>query len=153
MILAERKKRIVSKIYESFTTQVEERLGNLSLSIKKILTPKMEFEKYIPECNPDSIISTGRYGIKFSINIDYPFERMEASCKRRKTLLDFQYVDRPAVKQAALRCLKALGPYGGLLLGDGANVCPDTPLENLAALTETAEEYGHPQNHHRIISV
>jgi len=46
------------------------------------------------------------------------------------------------VKAAALACLDALAPCGGLLLGDGANVCPGTPLENLAALTEAAEEYG-----------
>jgi uroporphyrinogen-III decarboxylase len=49
------------------------------------------------------------------------------------------------VREAALRCLSALAPGGGLILGDGANVCPGTPLENLAALTEAAEEYGRPE--------
>jgi len=49
------------------------------------------------------------------------------------------------VKAAALAALEALAPYGGLLLGDGANVCPGTPVENLAALTEAAEEYGRPE--------
>ncbi len=44
----------------------------------------------------------------------------------------------------ALAALTALAPCGGLLLGDGANVCPGTPLENLAALTEAAEAYGVP---------
>jgi uroporphyrinogen-III decarboxylase len=48
------------------------------------------------------------------------------------------------VKQAARELLEGLAPCGGLLLGDGANVCPGTPLENLAALTEAAEEYGVP---------
>lgn len=48
------------------------------------------------------------------------------------------------VKQAALAALEAMAPCGGLLLGDGANVCPGTPIENLAALTEAAEEYGRP---------
>ena len=48
------------------------------------------------------------------------------------------------VKQAALAALETLAPCGGYLLGDGANVCPGTPLENLAALTEAAEEYGPP---------
>ena len=48
------------------------------------------------------------------------------------------------VKQAARAALEALAPCGGFLLGDGANVCPGTPLENLAALTEAAEEYGLP---------
>ena len=48
------------------------------------------------------------------------------------------------VKQTALKALHAMAPCGGLLLGDGANVCPGTPVENLAALTEAAEEYGLP---------
>jgi uroporphyrinogen-III decarboxylase len=48
------------------------------------------------------------------------------------------------VKRAALEALEALAPCGGYRLGDGANVCPGTPLENLAALTEAAEEYGLP---------
>ena len=51
---------------------------------------------------------------------------------------------RAEVKQAALRALEALAPCGGYRLGDGANVCPGTPLENLAALTEAAEDYGLP---------
>jgi len=49
---------------------------------------------------------------------------------------------KAAVITAARECLEALAPCGGLLLGDGANVCPGTPLANLAALTEAAEEYG-----------
>jgi hypothetical protein len=48
------------------------------------------------------------------------------------------------VKQAALEALEALAPCGGYRLGDGANVCPGTSLENLAALTEASEEYGLP---------
>lgn len=51
---------------------------------------------------------------------------------------------RAQVRQAAREVLEALAPCGGLLLGDGANVCPGTPVENLAALTEAAEEYGCP---------
>jgi hypothetical protein len=46
------------------------------------------------------------------------------------------------VKDEALKCLGALAPCGGLLLGDGANVCPGTPLENLAAVTDAAVAYG-----------
>jgi uroporphyrinogen-III decarboxylase len=46
------------------------------------------------------------------------------------------------VKAEAMAALEAMAPCGGLLLGDGANVCPGTPLENLAALTRAAEEYG-----------
>jgi uroporphyrinogen decarboxylase len=48
---------------------------------------------------------------------------------------------RAEVKQACLRCLEAMAPCGGFMLGDGANVCPGTPVENLAAFVEAAEEY------------
>jgi uroporphyrinogen-III decarboxylase len=47
-----------------------------------------------------------------------------------------------AVKQAAHECIDAIGPCGGLLLGDGANVCPDTPLESFRTIMSAAEEYG-----------
>jgi uroporphyrinogen-III decarboxylase len=46
------------------------------------------------------------------------------------------------VKQAARECLEALGPCGGLLLGDGANVCPGTPPANFRAIMEATEEFG-----------
>ncbi|MDD5708296.1 MAG: uroporphyrinogen decarboxylase family protein [Kiritimatiellae bacterium] len=46
------------------------------------------------------------------------------------------------VKQAALECIEAIGPCGGFLLGDGANVCPGTPLESFQAIMAAAEEYG-----------
>lgn len=49
-----------------------------------------------------------------------------------------------AVKAAALEALRWMAPCGGFMLGDGANVCPGTPLENLAALTTAAAEYGQP---------
>jgi uroporphyrinogen-III decarboxylase len=45
------------------------------------------------------------------------------------------------VRAEAMECLKWMAPCGGYALGDGANVCPGTPLENLAVLTEAAEEY------------
>lgn len=46
------------------------------------------------------------------------------------------------VKQAALDCVEALGPCGGFMLGDGANVCPGTPLASFHAIMEAAEEFG-----------
>jgi uroporphyrinogen-III decarboxylase len=49
---------------------------------------------------------------------------------------------REEVKRACWQALEALAPRGGFLLGDGANVCPGTPLENLAVFVEAAEEYG-----------
>jgi hypothetical protein len=49
---------------------------------------------------------------------------------------------RAEVKQAAWECLEALAPCGGFMLGDGANVCPGTPLESFQAMMEAAEEFG-----------
>lgn len=49
------------------------------------------------------------------------------------------------VKAAAMECLTQLAPYGGFMLGDGANVCPGTPLENLAIVMKASEEYGLPR--------
>src|SRR3990172_791566 len=47
----------------------------------------------------------------------------------------------PEVKQAARECLEAMGPCGGLLLGDGANVCPGTPAASFQAIMEAVEEF------------
>ncbi len=46
------------------------------------------------------------------------------------------------VGAASERCLEAMAPFGGFTLGDGANVCPGTPLENLDAVVAAAERYG-----------
>ena len=46
------------------------------------------------------------------------------------------------VKGAAWECLRAMVPCGGFMLGDGANVCPGTPLESFQAIMQAAEEYG-----------
>ena len=50
------------------------------------------------------------------------------------------------VGKACMEALEEMAPSGGLMLGDGANVCPETPVENLAVLTEACEEYAklHP---------
>ncbi len=47
-----------------------------------------------------------------------------------------------AVREAALECIREIGPCGGFMLGDGANVCPGTPLSCFEAIMETAESYG-----------
>lgn len=54
---------------------------------------------------------------------------------------------REEVREEALMTLEHLGPVGGFMLGDGANVCPGTPLENINALAEASEEYAsaHPE--------
>ena len=46
------------------------------------------------------------------------------------------------VKQAATNCLEAMAPCGGFMLGDGANVCPGTPLESFRAIMNAAEDFG-----------
>jgi uroporphyrinogen-III decarboxylase len=45
------------------------------------------------------------------------------------------------IREAAMDFLEALGPCHGIVLGDGANVCPGTPLSHLAAVRDTAEKY------------
>jgi uroporphyrinogen-III decarboxylase len=46
------------------------------------------------------------------------------------------------VRAASMRCLEAMAPFGRFTLGDGANVCPGTPVDNLNELTEAARAYG-----------
>jgi uroporphyrinogen-III decarboxylase len=46
------------------------------------------------------------------------------------------------VEQAANRVLAAFAPCGGLILADGFNVAPGTPLENIAALVRASEAWG-----------
>jgi uroporphyrinogen-III decarboxylase len=54
---------------------------------------------------------------------------------------------REEVYREVMMTLEHLGPVGGFMLGDGANVCPNTPLENINALVEASEEYAasHPE--------
>ena len=46
------------------------------------------------------------------------------------------------VKRTARECIEAIGPCGGLLLGDGANVCPGTPRRSFQAIMDACEEFG-----------
>jgi uroporphyrinogen-III decarboxylase len=46
------------------------------------------------------------------------------------------------VNRTAMECIEAMGPCGGFMLGDGANVCPGTPLEIFHSIMEAAEEFG-----------
>jgi uroporphyrinogen-III decarboxylase len=54
------------------------------------------------------------------------------------------------IREATAELLEALGPCRGIVVGDGANVCPGTPLEHLQIVTETAEQYSleHPELFH-----
>jgi uroporphyrinogen-III decarboxylase len=49
-----------------------------------------------------------------------------------------------AVAAETRTLLESLAPFGGIILGDGFNVVPGSPLGNLEAIRKTCEEYGAP---------
>jgi uroporphyrinogen-III decarboxylase len=49
-----------------------------------------------------------------------------------------------AVAAETRTLLESLAPFGGIILGDGFNVVPGSPLGNLEAMRKTCEEYGAP---------
>ena len=51
------------------------------------------------------------------------------------------------IKEDCFKVMRALAPYGGFTLGDGANVCPGTPLGNVNSLAEASREFAaaHPE--------
>jgi uroporphyrinogen-III decarboxylase len=44
------------------------------------------------------------------------------------------------VKRATRRVIGKLAPYGGLIIQDGNNIAPESPVENINAMMEAAEE-------------
>lgn len=46
------------------------------------------------------------------------------------------------VRDATRRAIEKLAPYRGYIVQDGSNIPPNTPLENINAMTEAAELYG-----------
>jgi uroporphyrinogen-III decarboxylase len=54
-----------------------------------------------------------------------------------------------AVAAETRNVLESLAPSGGIILGDGYNVVPGSPFENLAAIKKTCEEYGVPPTQHQ----
>lgn len=46
------------------------------------------------------------------------------------------------VKQATRRVIEKLAPYKGLIIQDGNNIAPESPLENINAMMLAAQEYG-----------
>lgn len=46
------------------------------------------------------------------------------------------------VRQATRRVIEILGPHRGLIIQDGSNIPPGSPLENINAMMEAAELYG-----------
>lgn len=49
------------------------------------------------------------------------------------------------VRQATRRVIDTLGHFGGLIIQDGSNIPPGTPLQNINAMMEAAELYGRAQ--------
>jgi uroporphyrinogen decarboxylase len=49
---------------------------------------------------------------------------------------------REQVVEATRRVIEKLGPYLGLIIQDGNNIPPGSPLENINAMMEAAERYG-----------
>ena len=70
-------------------------------------------------------------------------ENLGGKCYLWGNLAPMLLLDGPMekIREAAVEFLEALGPCRGILLGDGANVCPGTPLEHLAVVSEAAERY------------
>ena len=50
-----------------------------------------------------------------------------------------------SVEAETRRILEILGSSGGIVLGDGFNVVPASPLENLEAVRKTSQAYGVPK--------
>jgi uroporphyrinogen decarboxylase len=46
------------------------------------------------------------------------------------------------VREATRRVIEMLGPHRGLIIQDGSNIPPGSPLENINAMMEAAEMYG-----------
>jgi uroporphyrinogen decarboxylase len=46
------------------------------------------------------------------------------------------------VREATRKVIETLGPYRGLIVQDGSNVPPGSPLENINAMMDAAERYG-----------
>ena len=46
------------------------------------------------------------------------------------------------IREATRQVIEKLAPHRGLIIQDGSNIPPGTPLENINAMTEAAELYG-----------
>lgn len=50
------------------------------------------------------------------------------------------------VKDETHRVLEKLAPYGGLIIQDGNNIAPGSPVENINAMMQAAQEYAQQTN-------
>ena len=48
------------------------------------------------------------------------------------------------VEEETMHLLDVLAPFGGIILGDGYNVAPGTPISNLEIMKKTSERFGRP---------
>ena len=46
------------------------------------------------------------------------------------------------VRAATMRVIEKLGHFGGLIIQDGSNIPPDSPIENINAMMAAAESAG-----------
>ncbi len=55
--------------------------------------------------------------------------------------------DKEAIAVYSRKYFDLVAPYGGIVFGDGANVTPDTPVDNMELVVRVAEEYAkdHPE--------
>jgi len=53
------------------------------------------------------------------------------------------------VAEETMILLNTLAPFGGIIVGDGYNVAPDSPLENLGSVRKACEQYGMPPTVHQ----
>jgi uroporphyrinogen-III decarboxylase len=53
------------------------------------------------------------------------------------------------VAEETMILLNTLAPFGGIIVGEGYNVAPDSPLENLGSVRKACEQYGVPPAVHR----
>jgi MtaA/CmuA family methyltransferase len=95
----------------------------------------------------DDMVATGAAVLELDYKID--MARVKEATRGRTTVLGpidpsgVLALGTPAdVEAAAREAIDVLGPGGGLILGPGCALPPDTPAENVHALLETAREYG-----------
>jgi uroporphyrinogen-III decarboxylase len=48
------------------------------------------------------------------------------------------------VARETMTLLETLAPSGGIIVGDGYNIVPGSPLENLESVRKTCEQFGVP---------
>ncbi|MBI3921722.1 MAG: hypothetical protein HY318_09925 [Armatimonadetes bacterium] len=78
-------------------------------------------------------------------------ERMAGKIQLRGNLDPMRLLTGPIsdIRAETVHLLDVLGKFGGILVQDGMNICPGTPLEHMLAVREVCEEYGVPESAQR----